>query len=326
MSMAYTPQQNGVVERKNRTVVEMAKATLHDKSLPYFLWAKVVHTAVYILNRSLTKALDNLTPFEAYSGRKPGIGHLKVFGSICYVHIPSEIRQKLDVKSVKCVFVGYATCDKGYKVFDPCTKKLILSRDVLFDETMTWNWKENSENPIVVTYIQNSHELSEIEGSASSSSIPYDTEEQESSIHESIKISQPYDHTLVKWRSINDIMAQCNLCIVEPEKYEEAAQDKAWVKAMEEELSMIEKNRTWELVDRPSDKHVIGVKWVFKTKLNLFGSYLSWKILDSYKQKQLLCSVTIHLQFQSLGIQCFISGQNTSIEGTISSKMLCSKE
>ncbi|KAM2999420.1 hypothetical protein FF2_040954 [Malus domestica] len=69
--------------------------------------------------------------------------------------------------------------------------------------------------------------------------------------------------------NINDIMAQCNLCIVEPEKFEEAAQDQTWVKAVEEELSMIEKNGTWELVYRPSDKHVIRVKWVFKTKLNL---------------------------------------------------------
>ncbi|XP_070675623.1 uncharacterized protein [Malus domestica] len=162
--MAYTPQQNGVVERNNRTVVEMAKAMLHDKSMPYSLWAEAVHTAIYILNRSPTKALDNLTPFEAYSGRKPSIGYLK-----------------------------------GYRVFDLCTKKLILSRDVVFDETITWNWKENSENSVDVTYIQNqpenvigvnSHELSEIEGSSPSSSILSHTEEQESSTHEFAKISQ----------------------------------------------------------------------------------------------------------------------------------------
>ncbi|KAM1470398.1 hypothetical protein ACFX11_041122 [Malus domestica] len=288
LSMAYTPQQNGVVERKNRTVVEMAKAMLHDKSMPYFLWAEAVHTAVYILNRSPTKALNNLTPFEAYSGRKPGVGHLKVFGSVCYVHIPSEIRQKLDAKSVKGVFVGYATCEKGYRVFDPCTKKLILSRDVVFDETITWNWKKHSENSVAVTHIQNSHELGEIQDSASSSYTSSHTEEQESSTHESVEIPQSYDHTPVKWRNINDIMAQCNLCIVEPEKFEEAAQDQAWIKAMEEELQMIEKNGTWELVDRPSDKQVIGVKWVFKTKLNLDGSVQKNKarlVAKGYVQK-----------------------------------------
>ena len=78
--------------------------------------------------------------------------------------------------------------------------------------------------------------------------------EQERNVSETVEITSPYDHTPVKWRNISDILAQCNLCIVEPEKYEEAAQDKAWVKAMKEELSMIERNETWKLVDRPSDK------------------------------------------------------------------------
>ena len=77
LTMAYTPQQNGVVERKNKTVIEMAKSMLHEKGMPYFLWAEAVHTAVYLLNRCPTKALNNITPFEAYSGRKPGIAHLK---------------------------------------------------------------------------------------------------------------------------------------------------------------------------------------------------------------------------------------------------------
>ncbi|KAI5334440.1 hypothetical protein L3X38_024573 [Prunus dulcis] len=79
-----------------------------------------------------------------------------------------------------------------------------------------------------------------------------------------------------------------HLCIVEPEKYEEAAQDQSWIKAMEDELSMIEKNGTWELVNRPSDKQVIGVKWVFKTKLNLDGSVQKNKarlVAKGYVQK-----------------------------------------
>lgn len=172
----------------------------------------------------------------------------------------------------------------------------MLSRDVVFDETMSRNWKENSENSVAVTYIQNqsenesvnSHGLSEFEGSPSSPCTPSHTEEQERIMHESAKISQLYDHTLVKWRNISDILAQCNHCIVEPEKCEEAAQDKAWIKAMEEKLSVIEKNGTWELVDRPSDKQVIGVKWVFKTKLNLDGSVQKNKarlVAKGYVQK-----------------------------------------
>ncbi|KAI5337554.1 hypothetical protein L3X38_016825 [Prunus dulcis] len=84
--------------------------------------------------------------------------------------------------------------------------------------------------------------------------------------------SQAIDHTPKKWKSVNEIMAQCNMCIMEPENFEEADLDKSWRKAMEAELEMIEKNNTWQLVERPFNKPVIGVKWVYKTKLNLDGT------------------------------------------------------
>ncbi|XP_048431181.1 uncharacterized protein LOC125473010 [Pyrus x bretschneideri] len=145
LSISYTPQQNGVVERKNRTVIEMAKSMLHDKGMPYYMWAEAVHTAVYLLNRCPTKSLDSIIPFDAYSKRKPGIAHLKVFGSVCYVHTPSELRHRLEPKSIKGVFVGYAKCEKGYRVFDPISTRLILSRDVVFDENSSWDWERSTE-------------------------------------------------------------------------------------------------------------------------------------------------------------------------------------
>ncbi|KAM1050487.1 hypothetical protein TB2_031752 [Malus domestica] len=123
---------------------------LHDKGLPYYLWAESVLTAVYILNRCPTRALGDVTPFEAFCGRKPGIAHLRIFGCLCYVHTPSELRQKLDAKSAKGIFVGHATYEKGYRVYDPLNKKLILSRDVVFDENATWEWKKASENYVTV--------------------------------------------------------------------------------------------------------------------------------------------------------------------------------
>ena len=107
--MSYTPQQNGVSERKNRTVVEMEKTMLHEKGMPYQFWAEAVHTAVYLLNRCPTKALNKMTHFEAYNGRKPGIAHLKIFGSVCYVHVPVNLRHKLESNNHKCIFVGYGT-------------------------------------------------------------------------------------------------------------------------------------------------------------------------------------------------------------------------
>ncbi|KAM1262144.1 hypothetical protein ACFX2G_027916 [Malus domestica] len=296
LSMAYTPQQNGVVERKNRAVVEMAKAMLHDKGLPYYLWAESVLTAVYILNRCPTRALGEVTPFEAFSGRKPGIAHLRIFGCLCYVHTPNELRQKLDAKSVKGIFVGYATCEKGYRVYDPLSKKLILSRDVVFDENAAWEWKTAPENYVTVF---NPSELSVLPKCISSETTPEENDyvlspnlafshESVSDVDSSMRMTQAFDHTPLKWRNLDDVLAQCNLCIMEPEKFEEAAKDEAWMKGMKDELSMIEKNATLDMVNIPSDKPIIGVKWVFKTKLNLDGTVQKHKarlVAKGYAQK-----------------------------------------
>ncbi|CAL2254853.1 unnamed protein product [Prunus armeniaca] len=112
-----------------------------------------------------------------------------------------------------------------------------------------------------------------------------DTTLQDEGIGES---SHFFDHTPKKWRSVSEIMAKCNVCIVEPENYEDAAQDESWRKAMEAELEMIEKNDTWKLVERPFAKPVIGVKWVYKTKLNLDGTVQKNKarlVAKGYSQK-----------------------------------------
>ena len=89
-TMVYTPQQNGVSERKNQTVMEMAKSMLHDKGLPKTFWAEAVSIAVYLLNRCPTKAVWNKTPFEAWSGRKSSVKHFKVFGSIAYAQVQAR--------------------------------------------------------------------------------------------------------------------------------------------------------------------------------------------------------------------------------------------
>ena len=225
---------------------------LHDKGLPYYLWAESVHTTVYILNRCPTKALGDITPFEAFSGRKPGIAHLRIFGCLCYVHISSELKQKLDAKSVKGIFVGYATCEKGYRVYDPLTKKLILSRDVVFDENAAWEWKKISEN--YVTMI-NHDELPDMPKGTSLETTPegqnyvqtpclLSSHESVSDVSSSMRKSQAFDHTPLRWRNLDDVLAQCNLCIVEPEKFDEATKDESWMIAMKDELQMIEKNAT----------------------------------------------------------------------------------
>jgi transposase InsO family protein len=113
LTVAYSPQQNGVAERRNRTICEMTRSILTEKEMPVILWAEVVSIAVYLQNRCFTTSVTRKTPFEAFTGRKPGVKHLKVFGCRCYTHVPSSMRQKFDSKAGKEVFVGYESCEKG---------------------------------------------------------------------------------------------------------------------------------------------------------------------------------------------------------------------
>ncbi|KAI5348859.1 hypothetical protein L3X38_001746 [Prunus dulcis] len=207
LTVAYSPQQNGVAERKNRTVIEMAKSMLHEKSLPYEFWAEAVHTAVYLLNRCPSKSLEKMTPFEAYTGRKPGIAHLKVFGCLCHVLIPSVLRHKLEENSHKCIFVGYGLCEKGYRLYDPKTRKIVLSRDVYFDEEASWKWENPSNVDVGVPMPDGNQNTAETEQRVLDDHSQFlDTQMQmEEEIapqgEEMLEETQRLDHTPHKWRT-----------------------------------------------------------------------------------------------------------------------------
>ncbi|CAL2271591.1 unnamed protein product [Prunus armeniaca] len=277
LTTPYTPQQNGVAERKNRTIVEMAKCLMLEKKIPFDFWAEAVNISMYILNRCPTKALSKKTPFEAYSGRKPGVKHLKAFGSLCYAHVPKQQRQKLDLASKRCIFLGYGSCEKGYRLYNIETGKMIVSRDVIFSENVCWDRNANKETGVNIQLTGIREEEQGEEGSSCEFEEQLEVNEvpslnTENSDQERVTGPQDVDHTPLKYKSIAEIYEKCNMCIIELESFEEAAKDDSWKKAMEDEITMIEKNNTWELVDRPFDKPIIGVKWVYKTKLNLDGS------------------------------------------------------
>jgi transposase InsO family protein len=130
---AYTPQLNGVAERKNRMILDMARSLLKAKKLPKQYWAEAVSCAVYLLNCCPTRSLQVVTPEEAWSGHKPSVTHVRVFSCVAFAKIPDARRTKLDDKSEKCIFVGYGDRRMGYKLYNPITKKVIISRDVIFE-------------------------------------------------------------------------------------------------------------------------------------------------------------------------------------------------
>ena len=133
--------------------MNMARTLLKEKHLSNIFWVEAVACSVYLLNRLPTTSLKMKVPQEAWSGTKLNVAHLRTFGCIAYAHIPSELRKKLDDKSEKCIFTRYSETYKAYRIYNPITKKLILSRDVKFLENQFWNDLENqqmeSQNPLL---------------------------------------------------------------------------------------------------------------------------------------------------------------------------------
>ena len=134
LTIPKNPEQNGVAEHMNRTLVETARSMLVNANLPHRFWAEALSTATYLRNRSPTKAVWGMTPHEAWTGEKPRVDALRVFGCQAFVHIPKDERKKLDSKSRKCILLGYGTTTKGYRLYDPLKKKVFYSRDVIFNE------------------------------------------------------------------------------------------------------------------------------------------------------------------------------------------------
>ena len=105
------------------------------RGVPSTFWGEAVSNVVFILNRSPTKALKNKTPYEAWHGEKPAVHFMRTFGCIAHVKVTRPHAAKLDDRSMKMVFLGYEPGSKGYRVYDPVSGRLHVSRDVVFDET-----------------------------------------------------------------------------------------------------------------------------------------------------------------------------------------------
>ncbi|KAL7278680.1 hypothetical protein ACG7TL_007682 [Trametes sanguinea] len=130
-----SPQQNGRAERWNRTIVEKAMSMLHHAGLSHGFWQLAVEAAVHIYNRQPMRRLKWRCPITAWDGTVPDVSYFRVFGCKAFVHVQKSKREgKLDKKAVEMIFVGYEPGTKGYKFWNPATRSIVVSRDVIFDE------------------------------------------------------------------------------------------------------------------------------------------------------------------------------------------------
>ncbi|GJR90165.1 putative ribonuclease H-like domain-containing protein [Tanacetum coccineum] len=161
-SVPRSPQQNGVVERRNRTLMEAARTMLIFAKAPLFLWAEAVATACYTLNRSLVHTLHGKTYYELLKGKKPNLQYFRVFGSLCYPTNDYDDVGKLKAKADIGIFVGYAPTKKAYRIYNKRTRKIQETVHVAFDELtegLTSVQTSSGLAPQQMTSVPNSTEL-----------------------------------------------------------------------------------------------------------------------------------------------------------------------
>ncbi|KAJ9559520.1 hypothetical protein OSB04_004680 [Centaurea solstitialis] len=328
LTVGYTPHQNGVAERKNRTILNMVRSTLNARQVPKKFWPEAVNWCIHILNRSPTAALDGCTPEEKWSNMKPSVDYFKVFGCVAHVHALKKKRKKLDDRSRKCVMFGVSEESKAYRLYDPINDKIVISKDVKFEEETPWSWGQSSTTQSDLQWEDDDQEeesgannkadgssgRSDGFGTGDPSNVgPSDDNQSGSLISEPVNSSQrtPQRAETNDGRGkratkapswMNDYVSGEGIpsdddlgenvvmfSLSDPSNYDEAAQEECWRLAMKQEIESIEKNHTWELCDLPMGAVAIGLKWLFKTKLDQEGKIDKRKarlVVKGYAQRQ----------------------------------------
>ena len=194
-----------------------------------------------------------------------------MFGSVAYAHVPDQRRTKLKDKSKRYIFIGYDEKTKGYKLLDPISKMVIVSRDLRVNKASEWDWNNSTKVHIEVG------ESSVV--APTDSKIFNDENEQRQPKMQSLR--DLYDST-------NEVHLVCLMADAENISFEEAVRDKKWQTAMDEKIKAIHRNNTWEVIELLEGNQPIGVKWVFQKKMNSQGKIERYKarlVAKGYKQK-----------------------------------------
>ncbi|GJT77504.1 retrovirus-related pol polyprotein from transposon TNT 1-94 [Tanacetum coccineum] len=273
-SARRTPQSNGVVEKKNRTLQEMSRTMLNEQSLPQKFWCNAVDTSTYILNRILIRVILGKTPYEILRGRKPTLDYFRVFGSKCFILNTKDYLTKFDPKSYEGVFLGYSQNSKAYIILNKHTRKIEESLNVTFDETPP----PSKTSPLVDDDLDEEEAIREIEKKNLENVVEDETLE----IDEIVNIKESRNHPLenvignlnqrtLRLQAQNQSNFYCFISTIEPKNVNEVLGYESWIVAMQEELNQFIANDVWELVPQPKNMTIIGTKWVFRNKLDENG-------------------------------------------------------
>ena len=289
-SAPYSPHQNGTVERGWRSIFEMARCLLLEAKLPKTFWTYAVMASVYIRNRCFNTRLEK-TPYEAFTGQKPNLGNMHVFGTACFAYV--QDKKKLDARSEKGVFVGYDKGSPAYLVYFPergdirrvrCVKfndKIVETNDELetfykYGGQKYETNKEDERNENIVGEHRQDHEIP-VDDVKEDEVTKTDPEEISSQRYPQRQRNRPKyleDYATDPIDSTKCTIDYCYRMADIPSTYPEAitsSESSQWLKAMNDEMFSLEDNDTYDLVPLPENRCVVDGKWVYAVKIGPNG-------------------------------------------------------
>lgn len=245
-TVSHTPQLNGKAERLNRTLLDKTRALLFESNVSKELWGEAIRTSAYLMNRSPSQAVPK-TPSEMWTGRKPDLSCLQIFGSDAHSKVLGKTK-KLDPRSKKLTFVGYSL--NGYRLWNSESRKLINARDVIFEER-----KVIPEEKTLINLNQWPEELET-------------TEEEVEIVQDQTQQIQLDEEIEPRRRNRRPPVKFNDYVLLTFEEATTGSDKDKWLEAIEEEKTSLMENKTWELIEKDviQNKKILSSRWVFKVK------------------------------------------------------------
>ncbi|GJR84589.1 retrotransposon protein, putative, ty1-copia subclass [Tanacetum coccineum] len=274
----YTPQHNGVSERRNRTLLDMVRSMMSQTTLPKSFWDYALETAARILNMVPTKKVEK-TPYEVWHGQAPKLSYLKVWGCEALVKRDTLTKpDKLELRSIKCIFIGYPNETMGYSFYYPPENKVLVARNAEFlDNSLITQEASGSLEDLEIIQEKDTHP------SIDTSLNPEEDD---------LEIDEPQSDIILIRRSTRTRRPTDRMCLYidaeehelgdlgEPANYKAALLDPEsdkWLNAMNVEMQSMKDNEVWDLVDLPPNGKTVGSKWLFKKKTDMDGAVHTYK-------------------------------------------------
>lgn len=280
-SCPHTSQQNGRSERMIRTINNTLRTLLFQARLPPSYWVEALHTAVHLLNILPSASIQNRVPYTTLYQKQPSYHHLKTFGCLCFPNLNHSFLHKLAPRSTPCVFLGYPSSHKGYRCLDLKTRKVIISRHVVFDESIfPMAQTQSTSLPKPYDFLDDTSEVSSTFKNILTQPSPPPLQSVLPPIQTTVQpIPAPIPRHPMTTRSRDGTRKQKSVINLNtstisplPKSHLTALKDPNWNPSMSDEYGALVKNKTFSLVSRPPNANIVRSMWLYKHKLGADGT------------------------------------------------------